>query len=173
MSTNGFTSEEDSRGGHDQVCCLIDNGERCQNHAGNASYSKRIQKTVQQRKLKLIRDDSVPHIYICDYHKNVIQRVRTKRKRKDSMDGRGSPDADEDYPEIDFFQIPVNTLRRYKRHFKIANRPGLNKSQLAEIVAKHFRTIPVEEKEALTYFIYMAKNYKNRLDQKPNDVGTN
>lgn len=58
-STNGFTSEDDSRGGHDQVCCLVDNGERCQNQAGNASYSKRIQKTVQQRKLKLIRDDSV------------------------------------------------------------------------------------------------------------------
>lgn len=58
-STNGFTSEDDSRGGHDQVCCLVDNSERCQNQAGNASYSKRIQKTVQQRKLKLIRDDSV------------------------------------------------------------------------------------------------------------------
>lgn len=41
------------------MCCLIDDGERCQNQAGNASYSKRIQKTVQQRKLKLIRDDSV------------------------------------------------------------------------------------------------------------------
>lgn len=58
-STNGFTSEDDSRGGHDQVCCLVDNNERCQNQAGNASYSKRIQKTVQQRKLKLVRDDSV------------------------------------------------------------------------------------------------------------------
>ena len=42
----------------------------------------------------------VPHIYICDYHKNIIQRVRTKRKRKESMDGRHSPDADEDYPEV-------------------------------------------------------------------------
>ncbi|XP_070197590.1 histone deacetylase complex subunit SAP30 homolog isoform X2 [Littorina saxatilis] len=171
--TNGFTSEDDSRGGHDQVCCLLDGGDRCQNQAGNASYSKRIQKTVQQRKLKLVRDDTVPHIYICDYHKNMIQRVRTKRKRKESMDGRGSPDADDDYPEIDFFQIPVNTLRRYKRHFKLTNRPGLNKSQLAEVVAKHFRTIHVNEKETTTYFFYMAKNYKNRLDQKGSDVGTN
>ena len=42
----------------------------------------------------------VPHIYICDYHKNMIQRVRTKRKRKESMDGRGSPDADDDHPEV-------------------------------------------------------------------------
>ena len=59
MSMNGFSTEDDSRHGHDQICCLIDNGNRCTNQAGNASYSKRIQKTVQQRKLKLVRDDSV------------------------------------------------------------------------------------------------------------------
>jgi len=37
---------------------------------------------------------------------------------------------------------------------------------LFQIVARHFKTIPVVEKEALTYFIYMAKNYKSRFDQK-------
>lgn len=62
MSVNGFSTEDDSRQGHDQICCLIDNGERCNNSAGNASYSKRIQKTVQQRKLKLARDDRVNSI---------------------------------------------------------------------------------------------------------------
>ncbi|XP_069129062.1 histone deacetylase complex subunit SAP30L-like [Argopecten irradians] len=167
MSMNGFSTEEDSRGGHDQICCLFDSGVRCTNQAGNASYSKRIQKTVQQRKLKLVRDDSVAHIYICDYHKNVIQSVRAKRKRKDSEDGNGSPNLEEDLPEIDFFQMPVNTLRRYKRHYKLMTRPGMNnKAQLADTVARHFKTITVNEKEALTYFIYMAKNYKSRFDQK-------
>ena len=67
FSTNGFTSEDDSRGGHGQVCCLLDNGDRCQNPAGNASYSKRIQKTVQQRKLQLLRDDSVGIRFTCLY----------------------------------------------------------------------------------------------------------
>uniref|UniRef100_K1RZ33 Histone deacetylase complex subunit SAP30L n=1 Tax=Magallana gigas TaxID=29159 RepID=K1RZ33_MAGGI len=166
MSVNGFSTEDDSRPGHDQICCLIDNSERCNNSAGNASYSKRIQKTVQQRKLKLARDDRVSHIYICDYHKNVIQSVRSKRKRKDSEDENGSIDGSEDLPEIDFFQMPVNTLRRYKRHFKLLTRPGMNKAQLADHVARHFKSIPVIEKEALTYFIYMAKNYKSRFDQK-------
>ncbi|XP_041359443.1 histone deacetylase complex subunit SAP30 homolog [Gigantopelta aegis] len=165
MSTNGFSTEEDSRGGHDQVCCLIDSGDRCSRQAGNASYSKRIQKTVIQRKLKLVRDDNVSHIYICDYHKNMIQSVRSKRKRKDSEDDRMF-DQDDDIPEIDFFQMPVNALRRYKRHFKISTRPGLNKAQLADAVGRHFKTIPVIEKEALTFFIYMAKNYKSRFDQK-------
>ena len=154
------------------MCCLIEGDERCQNPAGNASFSKRIEKTVTQRKLNLVRDDSVTHLYICDYHKNMIQRVRTKRKRKESLDGRVSPDPDEERPEIDFLQMPVNALRKYKRHFKLSNRPGLNKSQLAEVCAKHFRTIPVNEKETTTYFFYMAKNYKNRLDQKVAEMGT-
>ena len=57
---NGFSTEEDSHsGGHDQVCCLTDSNRRCIRPAGNASYSKRIQKTVLQRKLRLARDDSV------------------------------------------------------------------------------------------------------------------
>lgn len=57
---NGFsTGEEDSRGPTDQICCLIDNSERCNKIAGNASYSKRIQKTVTQRRLNLGIDSSV------------------------------------------------------------------------------------------------------------------
>ena len=54
---NGFSAgEEDSRGAPDQVCCLVDDGFRCHRPAGNASYSKRIQKTVTQRRLKLRLD---------------------------------------------------------------------------------------------------------------------
>lgn len=60
MNNNGFsTGEEDSRGPADQICCLLDDGERCRNQAGNASYSKRIQKTVTQRRLKLNIDSTV------------------------------------------------------------------------------------------------------------------
>lgn len=57
---NGFsTGEEDSRGPTDQVCCLVDDGNRCSRLAGNASYSKRIQKTVTQKKLQLSIDTMV------------------------------------------------------------------------------------------------------------------
>lgn len=57
---NGFsTGEEDSRGPTDQICCLVDDGDVCRNAAGNASYSKRIQKTVIQRRLKLSIDPQV------------------------------------------------------------------------------------------------------------------
>lgn len=63
---NGFsTGEEDSRGAADQICCLVDEGVRCTRPAGNASYSKRIQKTVTQRRLKLNLDNLVSHADSC------------------------------------------------------------------------------------------------------------
>ncbi|XP_032812516.1 histone deacetylase complex subunit SAP30 isoform X1 [Petromyzon marinus] len=172
---NGFSTEEDSRDGPlGQTCCLIDDGERCGRPAGNASFSKRIQKSISQKKLKLDIDRSVSlvrHLYICDFHKNFIQSVRNKRKRKGSDDeGGDSPDHDLESPEVDLFQLQVNTLRRYKRHYKLQTRPGLNKAQLAETISRHFRTIPVSEKDTLTYFIYMVKNNKSKLDQKPETV---
>jgi len=165
MNNNGFsTGEEDSRGPADQICCLIDDGERCRNAAGNASYSKRIQKTVTTRRLKLSIDPQSTHIYICDFNKGRIQCARTKRRRKDSEDD--SNETDTDLPEVDLYQLQVNTLRRYKKHYKVPTRPGMNKAQLADTITKHFKTIPIKEKEILTYFIYMVKSHSNKLDQK-------
>jgi histone deacetylase complex subunit SAP30 len=34
---------------------------------------------------------------------------------------------------------------------------------------RHFKTIPVIEKEALTYFIYMVKTNKSKLDMDRRD----
>ncbi|VEN37692.1 unnamed protein product [Callosobruchus maculatus] len=162
---NGFsTGEEDSRGPTDQTCCLIENGDRCAKPAGNASYSKRIQKTVTQRRLNLNIDNSARHIYICDFHKMIIQCARNKRRRKDSEDD--SNETDTDVPEVDLYQLQVNTLRRYKRHYKVPMRQGLNKAQLADALMKHFKTIPVKEKEVVTFFIYTVKTNANKLDQK-------
>ncbi|KAH8411347.1 hypothetical protein KR215_002409 [Drosophila sulfurigaster] len=168
---NGFsTGEEDSRGGHtDQTCCLIDDMERCRNQAGYASYSKRIQKTVAQKRLKLSSDPSAQHIYICDYHKARIQSVRTKRRRKDSEDDSNETDTDlHEFPDL--YQLHVSTLRRYKRHFKVQTRQGMKRAQLADTIMKHFKTIPIKEKEIITFFVYMVKMGSNKLDQK-NGIG--
>jgi len=80
----------------------------------------------------------------------VIQKARTKRRRKDSEDD--SNETDTDLPEVDLFQLQVNTLRRYKRHYKVSTRPGMNKAQLADVstfvceeychVLKQFRPPP-------------------------------
>ena len=67
---NGFSTEEDSHDGppappfYGQSCCLIEDGERCGRSAGNASFSKRIQKSISQKKLKLDIDKSVSGIVI-------------------------------------------------------------------------------------------------------------
>uniref|UniRef100_A0A452H408 Uncharacterized protein n=1 Tax=Gopherus agassizii TaxID=38772 RepID=A0A452H408_9SAUR len=152
--------------GAGQLCCLREEGERCSRAAGNASFSKRIQKSISQKKVKIELDKSARHLYICDFHKNLIQSVRNRRKRKGSDDDGDSPVQDIDTPEVDLYQLQVNTLRRYKRHFKLQTRPGLNKAQLVEIIGCHFRTIPVNEKDTLTYFIYSVKNDKNKSDLK-------
>ncbi|KAM4673402.1 histone deacetylase complex subunit SAP30 isoform 1-T1 [Amazona ochrocephala] len=120
--------------GAGQLCCLREEGERCGRAAGNASFSKRIQKSISQKKVKIELDKSARHLYICDFHKNLIQSVRNRRKRKGSDDDGDSPVQDIDTPEVDLYQLQVNTLRRYKRHFKLQTRPGLNKAQLVELM---------------------------------------
>jgi hypothetical protein len=42
----------------------------------------------------------VRHIYICDFHKTMIQSVRTKRKRKESDGDRISPDQVYGLPSV-------------------------------------------------------------------------
>ncbi|KAG7273454.1 hypothetical protein CRUP_032702 [Coryphaenoides rupestris] len=76
---NGFSTEEDSHDGPPggppggapggppggppggcggQSCCLLEDALRCGRPAGNASFSKRIQKSISQKKLKLDIDKS-------------------------------------------------------------------------------------------------------------------
>ncbi|CAG2118967.1 unnamed protein product, partial [Medioppia subpectinata] len=73
--------------------------------------------------------------------------------------------------DVDLHALQVNTLRRYKKHYRIQTRPGINKSQLAETLQRHFKSMPIYEKEAITYFIYMVKCNKNKLDQNNTSGG--
>ena len=36
--------------------------------------------------------------------------------------------------QVDFLQLQMNTLRRYKRHYKLQLKPGTNKIQLVEVL---------------------------------------
>ncbi|KAF2346025.1 Histone deacetylase complex subunit SAP30 Sin3 binding domain [Trinorchestia longiramus] len=172
-----------------KLCCLYDDEEKCTRDAGNAAYNKRIQRNVAQRKLKLHLDPESPHNYICEHHKHLIQSVRMKRKRRDSDEELMEPEqhtapsttmsagSSLDTPEVELINLQVNTLRRFKKHYKISTKPGLNKAQLVDILWRQFVTIPVAEKECLTYFIYMIKNNKSKFDQRgtpgtPHGAGT-
>ena len=78
-------------------------------------------------------------MYICDDHKSMIQSARARRRRRDSEE----QEEETEQPEIDLFNLQINTLRRYKRYFKLASRPGLNKAQLAEVSALGAAGVPL------------------------------
>ena len=60
LAMNGYRSEQEEHTSNSgQICCLVEDGDRCKRPTGNASYSKRIQKTVAQKKLKLSLDINV------------------------------------------------------------------------------------------------------------------
>jgi len=59
LSFTGHMCSIFSIGTTEQICCLIDDRKKCLHPAGNANYGKKIQKTVQQRKLKLELDEQV------------------------------------------------------------------------------------------------------------------
>lgn len=42
--------------------------------------------------------------------------------------------SQDEAPEVDFSQLQMNTLRRYKKHFKVVTKPSLNKAQMAEVI---------------------------------------
>ena len=66
---------------------------------------------------------------------------------------------------VDLGALALGTLRRYKKHFHVPAKPGMNKQQLAESVLKHFKSIKVNEKEAIAFFLYMVKSGRNKLDK--------
>ncbi|CAD7687861.1 unnamed protein product [Nyctereutes procyonoides] len=101
--------------------------------------------------------------YDCDSHRERIMEtesqqfllrklgaIRSEGTRRQTACDQGSAQVVGDLNLFDLYQLQVNILRRYERHFKLSTRPGLNKAQLVEI------------KDTLTYFIYSVKNDKNK-----------
>ncbi|XP_003383626.1 PREDICTED: histone deacetylase complex subunit SAP30L-like [Amphimedon queenslandica] len=161
MSSNGSSTHHSPE--REELCSLLENGERCTNKAGSGVFTKKM-KSLAQKKQKLYPDSTASHNRICDHHRTFVHSLRNKRKRKDS-------EEENDFlPEIDFLQLQMNTLRRYKRHYKLQLKPGSNKIQLVEAVTKHFRTLRINEKKVVQLFISMVKSHKSKLDHpKPID----
>ncbi|CAG0917659.1 unnamed protein product [Notodromas monacha] len=175
--------------GSEQVCCLFDKGKKCRRLAGNASYNRRIQKLVFKHNLRLHLDKASLHLYICDHHKNLIQesaKIRERGKKNEvktnggdavSLPANPEPSASNAVPRpspssavdpmspFDWAKVPLHILKRYRSHFKLPHQPGISKQHLAQIVSEHFNTWKVSEVEVLTYFVYMLKTNKNKLDR--------
>ena len=58
MSSNGSPHSPDV----DDICCLIDEGERCQNPAANVQWTKKFSKAVGQKRLRISPDVNVSGI---------------------------------------------------------------------------------------------------------------
>lgn len=84
----------------------------------------------------------------------MIQCARTKQRRPKDSDN-DSNEAEMDAPEIDWFQLQLNTLRRYKRHYKVQTRPGLNKAQLADVSMVPLSRISCLQTNATFKLIYI------------------
>lgn len=137
------------------TCCLLESDEPCLRAAGNAVFNKRVQKNAHQT-THLSLKPRVTHKYMCDYHKHHIMSMRRKKTRDSDDEPEG--DDNEEMPQVDLSVLQLNTLRKFKKHYKIPSRPGLNKAQLVELLTPHFVSLPVCEKDVLTHFIYNVKN---------------
>lgn len=66
--------------------------------------------------------------------------------------------------ELDLSTLSIQSLYRYKRIMAVQSNTGLTKQQLAKHMTEHLQTIRVNEKEVISYFLYMLKTGSNKLD---------
>ncbi|KAL5460243.1 hypothetical protein EMCRGX_G033672 [Ephydatia muelleri] len=141
------------------ICCIMEGGQRCEAQASNTIISRNLHLAINQERGKLCVDPEAEHSYVCEQHRSIIHTMKAKRRRKDS-------EEESDFQqEVDFLQLPMITLHRYKRHYKLQLKPSTSKIQLVEAITKHFKTIRVIEKKTVPLFISMVKSHKSKLDR--------
>ena len=59
---------------------------------------------------------------------------------------------------IDFAKFEVSTLKKYKKFYHIRTKHNSTKAELAGAVNRHFLSQPLNEIEAITYFVYAIRN---------------
>ncbi|XP_076448630.1 histone deacetylase complex subunit SAP30 homolog [Babylonia areolata] len=150
-STGSSNGDRESSPKESLLCCVLDKGRRCDNSAGRA----KLKGKVQHPDLK--HDDSVSHKHVCTFHEALIKDLTGKGKKTQNQPRKRKRTQDDDeQPKVDFSTLSTTSLRKYKKFFKITHRGGVEKDQLEETVAKHFKTIAVDEEEVLTNFLKMT-----------------
>eukprot|EP00040_Diaphanoeca_grandis_P023549 m.128312 g.128312 ORF g.128312 m.128312 type:complete len:116 (-) comp29325_c0_seq1:166-513(-) len=71
----------------------------------------------------------------------------------------------EQFPEVNFGTLHMNTLKRYKKHYKL-NDETTNKAELVDVVSNHFKLQEVIEMDSIMLFSHMIKHKMNKFDQK-------
>jgi hypothetical protein len=74
----------------------------------------------------------------------------------------------ENLPRVDFYQMDMDALLRYKKRFQLTIPATATRSELATACARHFSTIgDLDEFETITYFAYSLRNQGNLLKLPP------
>lgn len=166
----------------EMFCCLQEKGVPCTNAATVNVTSKKLNKALGQNDHGLSLNPTLHHSSICVKHKELLQSSRpTRRKRRAPSDINPpvqvvhhqpppSP-VDEtnimDNLELELGHLPLLTLRKCRKYFKLQVKTGTNRQQLAETIIKHFRNMPVKEKEVIDNFMKaVAKRRRENEDTK-------
>ncbi|KAL5267343.1 hypothetical protein ACHWQZ_G004404 [Mnemiopsis leidyi] len=168
-------------------CCLQEKGVPCTNAATVNVTGKKLNKALGQNDHGLTLNSSLHHSSICVKHKELLQSTRpTRRKRRAPSDNNPpvpvvqqhhqpppSP-VDEtnimDNLELELGHLPLLTLRKCRKYFKLQVKTGTNRQQLAETIIKHFRNMPVKEKEVIDNFVKaVSKRRRENDDSKDNN----
>ncbi|KNC53080.1 uncharacterized protein AMSG_09381 [Thecamonas trahens ATCC 50062] len=59
---------------------------------------------------------------------------------------------------VDFAKWDIGALKRYKRHYKLRTAPNATKADLVDAVTTHFQSMPVEEYEIISFFVFAIQN---------------
>ncbi|XP_076447011.1 uncharacterized protein LOC143284226 [Babylonia areolata] len=139
------------------LCCVLDKGHKCDNPAGRA----KLKGKAQHPDLK--HDESKSHNHVCTIHEALIKGFTRKGKQTQEQCSqkvfsrkRKRTQEEEDEPQVDFSTLSIQSLRKYKKKYKITHRSGVEKAQLEETVAQHFKSIDVVEGEVVTNFFKMT-----------------
>eukprot|EP00188_Purpureofilum_apyrenoidigerum_P001401 Plantae.Rhodophyta-Purpureofilum_apyrenoidigerum.ctg17676.p1 GENE.Plantae.Rhodophyta-Purpureofilum_apyrenoidigerum.ctg17676~~Plantae.Rhodophyta-Purpureofilum_apyrenoidigerum.ctg17676.p1 ORF type:complete len:314 (+),score=48.51 Plantae.Rhodophyta-Purpureofilum_apyrenoidigerum.ctg17676:323-1264(+) len=69
----------------------------------------------------------------------------------------GYEDGRKPAPCVDFSKLEMNTLKRYRRHYRLQGlRPNLTKSELVSVVGSHFFSMPPARDEAKTVMEFLS-----------------
>mmetsp|Transcript_9711 Transcript_9711/g.29524 ORF Transcript_9711/g.29524 Transcript_9711/m.29524 type:complete len:314 (+) Transcript_9711:410-1351(+) len=69
----------------------------------------------------------------------------------------GYEDGRKNLPCVDFSKLEMNTLKRYRRHYRLQGlRPNLTKSELVSVVGNHFSSMPPAKDEAKTVLDFLS-----------------
>lgn len=153
------------------MCCLLDDSIRCRQIAGAAHYSQRIKRRIRRINLNLKFDSRARHNFICDYHKRMIHSDRCSTGIDNSQSNgfitkNTNGFTDSDALKTAFYKLSFKTLCKYKRLFNIVTPHGINKSHLAEMLFRHFKTMPIDEESVVTTFISLIQNSGNSIDRR-------